>query len=69
VSHGQQNSAHAYEGRRGRSRGARLTSKLGRAITLGRLDELLGRKEAAMRHDDPKPDPAPDDQQGETPQS
>ena len=40
MSRGVHNSAHSYHGRR-IGRGARLTSKLGHAVTLRRLERLL----------------------------
>lgn len=62
------NSAHPYNGMKN-SRGQRLKSKLGRAISVKRLERLLrpteGKEVSAMSQDDPKPDPAPDDQQQE----
>lgn len=44
---------HEYHGKNGSSRGARLLSKLGRSVPLGRLDDLLaaGTGAAAERRD------------------
>lgn len=41
MSHGQHNSAHSYRAPADRTRGTRLKSKLGRAISLRRLERLL----------------------------
>ena len=41
MSHGQHNSAHSYRAPASRTRGTRLGSKLGRTISLKRLEQLL----------------------------
>lgn len=64
MSHGQHNSAHAYHGA-GVGRGPRLKSKLGRAITLKRLNALL--KGGAMNTDKQPEGEQPGEQQGGNP--
>lgn len=44
MSKGQHNSAHSHQWRGPSSRGNRLKSKLGRALSLKRLEQLLGKK-------------------------
>lgn len=64
MSAGQHNSSHAYHGTRS-SRAMRKLSKLGRAINLTRLEDLL--KEDAMRRSyrQPVPYPIPPTEGGE----
>lgn len=48
MSKGAHNSSHPYNGRNN-SRGNRLKSKLGKGITLKRLEQLLGKKKKEGR--------------------
>lgn len=49
MSKGQHNSAHSHQWRGLSSRGNRLKSKLGRGISLKRLEKLLGKRKKEGR--------------------
>lgn len=49
MSKGSHNSSHAYRGKAGVSRGGRLKSKLGKGISIERLEQLLAKKKKEGR--------------------